>query len=138
MWRFTSDEGWGFTDGNYQVPDADTLKATLELVDPSLIDYDKEIQPSASKRMVSRLISVVLPRVYILQDYGYLRGEVCDKRPGKSGRKCPGIWYKTRWQLVACSGSEPDSEDEYRGVLETKDKPLLHPAVMSAILKKTV
>ena len=50
MWRFTGDEGWGFTDGNYQVPDTDILKATLELADPSLIDYDKETSTVSFKK----------------------------------------------------------------------------------------
>ena len=39
------------------------------------------------------------------------------------------------WRVAVQS---PDSEDEYLGVLEAKDKPLLHPAVMSATLKKMV
>ena len=43
-------KAWGFTDGNYQVPDADTLKATLELADPSLIDYDKETSTVSFKK----------------------------------------------------------------------------------------
>lgn len=43
-------KAWGFTDGNYQVPDTDALKATLELVDPSLIDYDKETSTVSFKK----------------------------------------------------------------------------------------
>lgn len=30
----------GFTDGNYRVPDDETLKSLLQLADPSLIEYD--------------------------------------------------------------------------------------------------
>lgn len=33
-------KAWGFTDGNYRVPDDETLKSLLQLADPSLIEYD--------------------------------------------------------------------------------------------------
>ena len=101
-------KAWGFTDGNYQVPDADTLKATLELADPSLIDYDKETSTVSFKKDGVQIDLGGIAKGYtssrIMDIYKEKGG---DKRSGKSGRKCPGIWYKTRWQLVACSGSEP-------------------------------
>ena len=81
-------KAWGFTDGNYQVPDTDTLKATLELADPSLIDYDKETSTVSFKKDGVQIDLGGIAK-------GYTSSRIMD------------IWYKTRWQLVACSGSEP-------------------------------
>ena len=82
-------KAWGFTDGNYQVPDTDILKATLELADPSLIDYDKETSTVSFKKDGRWYCK----GLYIIQDYGHLQGKRCNKRTGQLRRQCAGIWH---------------------------------------------
>lgn len=48
---------WGFTDGNYKVPDKETLQKLLPLADSSKLILMRKIRPSALNRMEWRLIS---------------------------------------------------------------------------------
>ena len=114
---------WGFTDGNYQVPDADTLKATLELVDPSLIDYDKETSTVSFKKDGVQIDLGGIAKGYtssrimdIYKEKGVTSGLV------NLGGNAQVFGTKPDGSLWRVAVQSPDSEDEYLGVLETKDK----------------
>lgn len=117
---------WGFTDGNYQVPDADTLKATLELVDPSLIDYDKETSTVSFKKDGVQIDLGGIAKGYtssrimdIYKEKGVTSGLV------NLGGNAQVFGTKPDGSLWRVAVQSPDSEDEYLGVLETKDKAII-------------
>lgn len=117
---------WGFTDGNYQVPDADTLKATLELVDPSLIDYDKETSTVSFKKDGVQIDFGGIAKGYtssrimdIYREKGVTSGLV------NLGGNAQVFGTKPDGSLWRVAVQSPDSEDEYLGVLETKDKAII-------------
>ena len=119
-------KAWGFTDGNYQVPDADTLKATLELADPSLIDYDKE---TSTVRFKKDGVQIDLGGIA----KGYTSSRIMDiyKEKGVTsglvnlGGNAQVFGTKPDGSLWRVAVQSPDSEDEYLGVLETKDKAII-------------
>lgn len=119
-------KAWGFTDGNYQVPDADTLKATLELVDPSLIDYDKETSTVSFKKDGVQIDLGGIAKGYtssrimdIYKEKGVTSGLV------NLGGNAQVFGTKPDVSLWRVAVQSPDSEDEYLGVLETKDKAII-------------
>lgn len=119
-------KAWGFTDGNYQVPDADTLKATLELVDPSLIDYDKETSTVSFKKDGVQIDFGGIAKGYtssrimdIYKEKGVTSGLV------NLGGNAQVFGTKPDGSLWRVAVQSPDSEDEYLGVLETKDKAII-------------
>ena len=119
-------KAWGFTDGNYQVPDADTLKATLELVDPSLIDYDKETSTVSFKKDGAQIDFGGIAKGYtssrimdIYKEKGVTSGLV------NLGGNAQVFGTKPDGSLWRVAVQSPDSEDEYLGVLETKDKAII-------------
>ena len=119
-------KAWGFTDGNYQVPDADTLKATLELVDPSLIDYDKETSTVSFKKDGVQIDLGGIAKGYtssrimdIYKEKGVTSGLV------NLGGNAQVFGTKPDGSLWHVAVQSPDSEDEYLGVLETKDKAII-------------
>lgn len=119
-------KAWGFTDGNYQVPDADTLKATLELVDPSLIDYDKETSTVSFKKDGVQIDLGGIAKGYtssrimdIYKEKGVTSGLV------NLGGNAQVFGTKPDGSLWRVAVQSPDSEDEYLGVLETKDKAII-------------
>lgn len=119
-------KAWGFTDGNYQVPDADTLKATLELVDPSLIDYDKETSTVSFKKDGVQIDFGGIAKGYtssrimdIYREKGVTSGLV------NLGGNAQVFGTKPDGSLWRVAVQSPDSEDEYLGVLETKDKAII-------------
>ncbi len=119
-------KAWGFTDGNYQVPDADTLKATLELADPSLIDYDKETSTVSFKKDGVQIDLGGIAKGYtssrimdIYREKGVTSGLV------NLGGNAQVFGTKPDGSLWRVAVQSPDSEDEYLGVLETKDKAII-------------
>ena len=119
-------KAWGFTDGNYQVPDADTLKATLELVDPSLIDYDKETSTVSFKKDGVQIDLGGIAKGYtssrimdIYKEKGVTSGLV------NLGGNAQVFGTKPDGSLWRVAVQSPNSEDEYLGVLETKDKAII-------------
>lgn len=119
-------KAWGFTDGNYQVPDADTLKATLELSDPSLIDYDKETSTVSFKKDGVQIDFGGIAKGYtssrimdIYREKGVTSGLV------NLGGNAQVFGTKPDGSLWRVAVQSPDSEDEYLGVLETKDKAII-------------
>lgn len=119
-------KAWGFTDGNYQVPDADTLEATLELVDPSLIDYDKETSTVSFKKDGVQIDLGGIAKGYtssrimdIYKEKGVTSGLV------NLGGNAQVFGTKPDGSLWRVAVQSPDSEDEYLGVLETKDKAII-------------
>ena len=119
-------KAWGFTDGNYQVPDADTLKATLELVDPSLIDYDKETSTVSFKKDGVQIDLGGIAKGYtssrimdIYKEKGVTSGLV------NLGGNAQVFGTKPDGSLWRVAVQSPDSEDEYLGVLETKNKAII-------------
>ena len=119
-------KAWGFTDGNYQVPDADTLKAALELADPSLIDYDKETLTVSFKKDGVQIDLGGIAKGYtssrimdIYKEKGVTSGLV------NLGGNAQVLGTKPDGSLWRVAVQSPDSEDEYLGVLETKDKAII-------------
>ena len=119
-------KAWGFTDGNYQVPDADTLKATLELADPSLIDYDKETSTVSFKKDGVQIDLGGIAKGYtssrimdIYKEKGVTSGLV------NLGGNAQVFGTKPDGSLWRVAVQSPDSEDEYLGVLETKNKAII-------------
>ncbi len=119
-------KAWGFTDGNYQVPDTDALKATLELVDPSLIDYDKETSTVSFKKDGVQIDLGGIAKGYtssrimdIYKEKGVTSGLV------NLGGNAQVFGTKPDGSLWRVAVQSPDSEDEYLGVLETKDKAII-------------
>ena len=119
-------KAWGFTDGNYQVPDADTLKATLELADPFLIDYDKETSTVSFKKDGVQIDFGGIAKGYtssrimdIYREKGVTSGLV------NLGGNAQVFGTKPDGSLWRVAVQSPDSEDEYLGVLETKDKAII-------------
>lgn len=119
-------KAWGFTDGNYQVPDADTLKAALELTDPSLIDYDKETSTVSFQKDGVQIDFGGIAKGYtssrimdIYKEKGVTSGLV------NLGGNAQVFGTKPDGSLWRVAVQSPDSEDEYLGVLETKDKAII-------------
>ena len=119
-------KAWGFTDGNYQVPDADILKATLELADPSLIDYDKETSTVSFQKDGVQIDFGGIAKGYtssrimdIYREKGVTSGLV------NLGGNAQVFGTKPDGSLWRVAVQSPDSEDEYLGVLETKDKAII-------------
>lgn len=119
-------KAWGFTDGNYQMPDADTLKATLELADPFLIDYDKETSTVSFKKDGVQIDLGGIAKGYtssrimdIYKEKGVTSGLV------NLGGNAQVFGTKPDGSLWRVAVQSPDSEDEYLGVLETKDKAII-------------
>ena len=119
-------KAWGFIDGNYQVPDTDALKATLELVDPSLIDYDKETSTVSFKKDGVQIDLGGIAKGYtssrimdIYKEKGVTSGLV------NLGGNAQVFGTKPDGSLWRVAVQSPDSEDEYLGVLETKDKAII-------------
>ena len=119
-------KAWGFTDGNYQVPDADILKATLELADPSLIDYDKETSTVSFQKDGVQIYFGGIAKGYtssrimdIYREKGVTSGLV------NLGGNAQVFGTKPDGSLWRVAVQSPDSEDEYLGVLETKDKAII-------------
>ena len=109
-----------------QVPDADTLKATLELADPSLIDYDKEISTVRFKKDGVQIDLGGIAKGYtssrimdIYKEKGVTSGLV------NLGGNAQVFGTKPDGSLWRVAVQSPDSEDEYLGVLETKDKAII-------------
>ena len=119
-------KAWGFTDGNYQMPDADTLKATLELADPFLIDYDKETSTVSFKKDGVQIDLGGIAKGYtssrimdIYKEKGVTSGLV------NLGGNAQVFGTKPDGSLWRVAVQSPDSEDEYLGALETKDKAII-------------
>lgn len=119
-------KAWGFTDGNYQVPDADTLKATLELVDPSLIDYDKETSIVSFKKDGVQIDLGGIAKGYTSSRIMDIYEEKCvTSGLVNLGGNAQVFGTKPDGSLWRVAVQSPDSEDEYLGVLETKDKAII-------------
>lgn len=119
-------KAWGFTDGNYQVPDADTLKATLELVDPSLIDYDKETSIVSFKKDGVQIDLGGIAKGYTSSMIMDIYEEKCvTSGLVNLGGNAQVFGTKPDGSLWRVAVQSPDSEDEYLGVLETKDKAII-------------
>ena len=108
------------------MPDADTLKATLELADPSLIDYDKETSTVSFKKDGVQIDFGGIAKGYtssrimdIYREKGVTSGLV------NLGGNAQVFGTKPDGSLWRVAVQSPDSEDEYLGVLETKDKAII-------------
>ena len=108
------------------MPDADTLKATLELADPSLIDYDKETLTVSFKKDGVQIDLGGIAKGYtssrimdIYKEKGVTSGLV------NLGGNAQVFGTKPDGSLWCVAVQSPDSEDEYLGVLETKDKAII-------------
>lgn len=119
-------KAWGFTDGNYQVPDEDTLKAMLELANPSFIDYDKETATVSFKKEGVQIDFGGIAKGYtssrimdIYREKGVTSGLV------NLGGNAQVFGTKPDGSLWRVAVQSPDAEDEYLGVLEAKDKAII-------------
>lgn len=119
-------KAWGFTDGNYQVPDEATLKALLELADPSLIQYDSESATISFKKEGMQIDFGGIAKGYtssrimdIYKEKGVTSGLV------NLGGNAQVLGTKPDGSLWRVAVQSPDAEDEYLGVLETKDRAII-------------
>ena len=102
------------------------MKATLELVDPSLIDYDKETSTVSFKKDGVQIDLGGIAKGYtssrimdIYKEKGVTSGLV------NLGGNAQVFGTKPDDSLWRVAVQSPDSEDEYLGVLETKDKAII-------------
>ena len=103
-------KAWGFTDGNYRVPDDETLKSLLQLADPSLIEYDSS---TADVNFEEKGVQI---------DFG---GKGVTSGLVNLGGNAQVLGTKPDGSLWRVAVQSPDAEDEYLGVLETKDKAII-------------
>lgn len=117
---------WGFTDQNYQVPSEGDLKAALQLVDASTLDYNK------SKKTVAFTVdgtqidfggiakgytSATVAQLY--KDYGVTSGLV------NLGGNVQTVGFKpdgTEWRIGI---QDPEDENGMLGVVQTHDKAVI-------------
>lgn len=119
-------KAWGFTDGNYRVPDDETLKSLLQLADPSLIEYDSS---TADVNFEEKGVQIDFGGIA----KGYTSSRIMDiyKEKGVTsglvnlGGNAQVLGTKPDGSLWRVAVQSPDAEDEYLGVLETKDKAII-------------
>ena len=102
------------------------MKATLELADPSLIDYDKETSTVSFKKDGVQIDLGGIAKGYtssrimdIYKEKGVTSGLV------NLGGNAQVFGTKPDGSLWRVAVQSPDSEDEYLGVLEMKDKAII-------------
>ena len=102
------------------------MKATLELADPSLIDYDKETSTVSFKKDGVQIDLGGIAKGYtssrimdIYREKGVTSGLV------NLGGNAQVFGTKPDGSLWRVAVQSPDSEDEYLGVLEAKDKAII-------------
>ena len=119
-------KAWGFTDGNYRVPNDETLKSLLQLADPSLIEYDSS---TADVNFEEKGVQIDFGGIA----KGYTSSRIMDiyKEKGVTsglvnlGGNAQVLGTKPDGSLWRVAVQSPDAEDEYLGVLETKDKAII-------------
>ncbi len=117
---------WGFTNQKYKVPDDESLKATLSLVDASKINFDSE----------TGKVSFDTPQMAI--DFGAIAKGYTSSRVADIFRK-----HGVRWGLINLGGNvqtvgtrpdgndwniailDPDDEDALAGVISSHDKAII-------------
>ena len=114
-------KAWGFTDGNYQVPEEETLKSLLKLADPSLIDYDSS---TAEVNFEEKGVQIDFGGIA----KGYTSSRIMDiyKEKGVTSG------------LVNLGGNVRMRKMNIWGFWKQKTKQSSLPVVMSVILKKMV
>lgn len=119
-------KAWGFTDGNYQVPEESTLKSLLQLANPSLINYDSDTAMVSFKKEGVQIDFGGIAKGYtssrimdIYKEEGVTSGLV------NLGGNAQVLGTKPDGSLWRVAVQSPDAEDEYLGVLETKDRAII-------------
>jgi thiamine biosynthesis lipoprotein len=117
-------QAWGFTDGNYAVPEEETLENLLTLADSSKIHLDGnqisfdldgmeiDLGGIAKGYTSSRIMD-------IFQDYGVTSGLV------SLGGNVQVLGKKTDGSLWRVAIENPDDDEDYLGILETEDRAVI-------------
>lgn len=117
---------WGFTDGNYKVPDKETLQKLLPLADSSKIDFNEKDQTVSFEQDGMEIDFGGIAK-------GYTSGRIMDifREHGiKSGMVSLGgnvqvLGIKTdgsKWRVAV---QNPEDTENYLGVLETQDRAVI-------------
>lgn len=117
---------WGFTDGNYKVPDEKTLQELLPLADSSKIDFDEKKHTVAFEQDKMEIDFGGIAK-------GYTSGRIMDifREHGiKSGMVSLGgnvqvLGTKTdgsKWRVAV---QNPEDTESYLGVLKTQDRAVI-------------
>lgn len=119
-------KAWGFADGNFNVPSAETLQELSLLTDASKIDYDAENISVSFKQEGMEIDFGGIAKGYtsakimdIFREYGVISG--CVSLGGNVqvyGTKMDG----TLWRVAVQS---PEGGDNYLGILSTSDRAVI-------------
>ena len=119
-------QAWGFTDGNYKVPDKTTLKKLLPLADSSKIVFDEASRTVTFGRKGMEIDFGGIAKGYtsgrimdIFREHGIKSGMVSlGGNVQVLGTKTDG----TKWRVAV---QNPEDTDSYLGVLETQDQAVI-------------
>ena len=117
---------WGFTDGNYKVPDKETLQKLLPLADSSKIDFNEKDQTVSFEQDGMEIdfggIAKGSPSgriMDIFREHGITSGMV------SLGGNVQVLGIKTdgsKWRVAV---QNPEDTENYLGVLETQDRAVI-------------
>ena len=117
---------WGFTDGNYKVPDKETLQKLLPLADSSKIDFNEKIQSVSVEQDGMEIDFGGIAKGYtsgrimdIFREHGITSGMV------SLGGNVQVLGIKTdgsKWRVAV---QNPEDTENYLGVLETQDRAVI-------------
>ena len=117
---------WGFTDGNYKVPDKETLQKLLPLADSSKIDFNEKDQTVSFEQDGMEIDFGGIAKGYtsgrimdIFREHGIISGMV------SLGGNVQVLGIKTdgsKWRVAV---QNPEDTENYLGVLETQDRAVI-------------
>ena len=117
---------WGFTDGNYKVPDKETLQKLLPLADSSKIDFNEKDQTVSFEQDGMEIDFGGIAKGYtsgrimdIFREHGITSGMV------SLGGNVQVLGIKTdgsKWRVAV---QNPEDTENYLGVLETQDRAVI-------------
>lgn len=117
---------WGFTDGNYKVPDKETLQKLLPLADSSKIDFNEKDQTVSFEQDGMEIDFGGIAKGYtsgrimdIFREHGIISGMV------SLGGNVQVLGTKTdgsKWRVAV---QNPEDTENYLGVLETQDRAVI-------------
>lgn len=117
---------WGFTDGNYKVPDKETLQKLLPLADSSKIDFNEKDQTVSFEQDGMEIDFGGIAKGYtsgrimdIFREHGIKSGMVSlGGNVQVLGIKIDG----SKWRVAV---QNPEDTENYLGVLETQDRAVI-------------
>ena len=119
-------DAWGFTDQDFQVPEADTISSLLPLCDPALINYDKEAGTVTYAQEGMAIDFGAIAKGYtslrvadMMKAYGIESGMI------NLGGNVQLIGSKTDGSPWRVGIQDPEAPDEIIGVLSAADKAVI-------------